>query len=107
VKGEIAQNLGPKPVAQSDIFELNHADLRIARPARIIMSPAGHIMCIFAARRVGLEAGPRYPQAGASSIRPTLIRPTIRWIDHPLDRPSLAGRAGTACRGVPAALLRA
>jgi hypothetical protein len=60
------------------------------------MSPAGHIMCIFAARRVGLAAG----TTARTVIYPTdLDRPTIRWIDHPL--------AGRACRGVPTAPTRA
>src|SRR6266853_1677206 len=33
-EGEVAQNFGAEPVAQSDILELNHAVLRIAHPGK-------------------------------------------------------------------------
>src|SRR5215470_6792937 len=38
VEGEVAQNFGAEPVAQSDILELNHAVLRIAHPGKTIAS---------------------------------------------------------------------
>src|ERR1700719_2287450 len=57
---EVAQDFGAEPIAQSDILELNHAVLRIARRGKIIppcsdrASRFGHLVPLSVMRRIAL-----------------------------------------------------